>query len=294
MLDRRTVISALAASPAAALLARPAVAATGRSAISRRMADIERMSGGRLGVAVLDLQTNARFGYRADERFPMCSTFKASLAGHILRRVEQGQERLDRVIAYGPQALVSYSPATEKHVGAGMSVGALCEAAVTLSDNGAANLLLDASGGPAAMTAFWRSVGDTVTRLDRRETDMSQSRPGDVRDTTSPAAMLATLRKLVLGDALSAGSRAQLTAWLVANTTGAKRFRAGVPDGWRVGDKTGSGGHGTTNDIAVLWPPGRAPVVLTAFLTGASASSEGRDTAMASVARLVSGSGFGG
>jgi beta-lactamase class A len=293
MLDRRTLISALAAAPGAALLARPALAVTSRSAITRRMADIERMSGGRLGVAVLDLQTNARFGYRADERFPMCSTFKASLAAAVLKRVEHGQERLDRVIPYGPEALVSYAPATEKHVGAGMSVGALCEAAVTLSDNAAANLLLDATGGPPALTAFWRSLGDPVTRLDRRETDMSESRPGDLRDTTSPAAMLGTLRKLVLGEALAAPSRARLTDWLVANQTGAKRFRAGIPEGWRVGDKTGSGGHGTTNDIAVIWPAGRAPVVLTGFLTGASIDGAGRDAAMASVARLVTSSGFG-
>ncbi|HET6970141.1 MAG TPA: class A beta-lactamase, partial [Phenylobacterium sp.] len=268
--------------------------ATARSAISRRMADVERMSGGRLGVAALDLQTNARFGYRADDRFPMCSTFKAALAGLVLRRVDQGQERLDRVIAYGREALVDYAPTTEKHVGAGLSVAALCEAAVTLSDNTAANLLLGASGGPAGFTAFVRGLGDAVTRLDRRETEMSESRPGDVRDTTSPAAMLGTLRKLVLGPALSPGSREQLMAWLVANQTGEARLRAGLPHGWRVGDKTGSGGHGTTNDIAVIWPPGRAPLLLCAYLTGAPVSNDARNAAMASVARLVTGAGFGG
>jgi beta-lactamase class A len=258
------------------------------------MADVERASGGRLGVAVLDLQANTRFGYRADERFPMCSTFKASLAGLVLQRVDRGQERLDRVIAYGPEAVVNYSPATGKHVGGGLSVGALCEAAVTLSDNTAANLLIDAVGGPPAVTAFWRSLGDTVTRLDRYETDMSEAKPGDVRDTTSPAAMLGSLRKLALGDALSAASRAQLTNWLVANQTGGARLRAGLPQGWRVGDKTGSGGFGTTNDIAVIWPPGREPLLIAAYLTGARVGGGGRDATLASVARLVAGAGFGG
>lgn len=293
MIDRRTLVTALAAAPGAAWLATEAPAATVRSAISRRMADLERMSGGRLGVAALDLQTNARFDYRANDRFPMCSTFKAALAALILHRVDQGKERLDRVITYGPEALVNYAPMTEKHVGAGLSVGALCEAAVTLSDNTAANLLLDASGGPAGYTAFVRGLGDPVTRLDRREPDMSECRPGDVRDTTTPAAMLATLRTLALGSVLSAGGREQFTAWLVANQTGGARLRAGLPQGWRVGDKTGSGPR-TTNDIAVIWPPGRAPLLLTTYLTGAQASDADRNATLASVARLLTGAGFGG
>ncbi|MBW8812761.1 MAG: class A beta-lactamase [Caulobacterales bacterium] len=297
MLDRRTLLAALAATPAAALAVgagAPVLAAAARSAISRRMADIERMSGGRLGVAALDLQTQARFAYRADERYPMCSTFKASLAALVLKRADEGRERLDRVVAYGPEALVNYAPVTEKHVGAGLPIRTLCEAAVTQSDNTAANLLLEAVGGPPALTAFWRSLGDQVTRLDRHETEMSEAVPGDVRDTTSPAAMLDSLRKLTLGDALSASSRAQLTAWLVANQTGGKRLRAGLPEGWRVGDKTGSGGHGTTNDIAVIWPPGRAPLLISVYLTQATVGGGGRDAALASVARLLTTSGFGG
>lgn len=292
MLDRRTLITALAAAPVAA----PAVslAAAPASSISQRMAELERRSGGRLGVAALDLQTQRRFAWRGDERFLMCSTFKAVLAGLILRRVDQKRERLDRRIPYGPEVLVAHSPETKKHVGPGMTVEALCEAVVTLSDNAAANLLLDAVDGPVSVTRFARALGDEVTRLDRIEPALNfADRPGDPRDTTSPGAMLQTLRALAVGDALSEGSRARLVDWLVRNQTGDERLRAGLPSGWTVGDKTGSDGRHTTNDIAVIWPPGRAPIVLTAFLTGAKVDNAGRNAVIADVARAVVAAGFG-
>lgn len=257
-------------------------------ALAAEFARIERESGGRLGVAVLDMQTGTRTGHRADERFPMCSTFKLLAAAAILRRVDEGSERLDRRVRYEAKDLVVYSPVTEKHVADGMTLAELCDAAVTLSDNTAGNLLLAALGGPGGITAFARTLGDQVTRLDRIEPDLNEARPGDPRDTTSPHAMTANLRALVIGEALAAPSRARLTAWMLANKTGDTRLRARLPAGWRTGDKTGAGANGTNNDVGAIWPPGRAPIVVSAYLTEAAAIAPAqRDAAIAAVGHAV-------
>lgn len=298
MIDRRQAFTALLALPTLAASGQAAGVATARltSGISRGMAALEARSGGRLGVAVLDTADGKAFNHRGDERFPMCSTFKALAAGFVLKRVDQGQEHLDRRITYGKSVLLSHSPVTEKHVADGMNVDALCEAAVTQSDNAAANLLLDGFGGPQALTAFLRGLGDKVTRLDRREPELNVVKPGEVHDTTSPNAMLATLRSLTLGAALSPPSRAKLVGWLVANQTGDARLRAGLPAGWKVGDKTGSWSdnrRGTTNDIAVVWPSGRPPLLITTYLANAALDNDGRNAVLAEVARLVVAAGYG-
>ena len=298
MLDRRLLLTALVATPALTASRASLAAQTVRltSGISRSIFALEARSGGRLGVGVLDTQTGATFGHRADERFPMCSTFKALVAGLVLARVDQGKEQLDRRIQYGKEVLISHSPTTEKHVIDGMTIGQLCEATVTLSDNAAANLLLDTFGGPPALTAFVRGLGDPVTRLDRREPQLNLVKPGETHDTTSPRAMLSSLRTLTLGATLSPAARAQLIAWLVANQTGDKRLRAGLPSGWKVGDKTGSWGDdkgGTTNDIAVIWPPGRAPLLITAYLNRSTLQDDQRNAVIAEVARSVVEAGFG-
>ena len=183
---------------------------------------------------------------------------------------------------------MTYSPATAPQAGAaGMTMDAICEAAVTLSDNTAGNLMLDSFGGPAGLTAWLREVGDPVTRLDRRETELNEAIPGDPRDTTTPAAMAGLLRTLLLGEALAPASRARLTDWLVGCRTGDARLRAGLPAGWRVGDKTGSGERNTANDIAILWPPGRPPILVAAYYTGAQATEAVRNTVLAAVGKLV-------
>ncbi|GAB3673006.1 class A beta-lactamase [Salinisphaera aquimarina] len=251
------------------------------------LADLERRYGGRLGVAVFDTGSGHIATHRGDERFALCSTFKVLAAGYVLARVDRGEERLDRRIAYDQDDLVDYSPATGKHVGDGMRLRDICEAAVTLSDNTAANLMLASLGGPAGLTAYLRSLGDDVTRLDRREPQLNYVEPGDPRDTTTPVAMLHTLRRLVLGRALSVASRDQLQTWLRANQTGDKRLRAGLPAQWRVGDKTGTGPNHEANDIAVVWPPERAPLVITAYYVGRDASDGDRDTVLAEVGRLA-------
>ena len=249
---------------------------------------LERTSGGRLGVAVLDTRTAASAGHRADDRFPMLSTFKLIAAAAILKRVDAGEETLDRRITFGPADLVVNSPVTQARVAEGsLTLAEICEAAMTRSDNTAGNLLLAALGGPAGLTAFARILGDPVTRLDRIEPDLNEARPDDPRDTTTPAAMLANLRALVLGDVLSATAREQLTAWLVGNKTGDARLRARLPKTWRVGDKTGSGENGTTNDVGVLWPRDRAPLIVCVYLTGSPGTSDQRNAAIAAVGAAI-------
>lgn len=247
---------------------------------------------GRLGGAVLDTQTGRLYGHRADERFPMCSTFKWLAAAHVLQRVDRGLERLERQVPFGRDVLLPWSPVTQRHAdGSGMTVGALCHAAITTSDNAAGNLLLRTLGGPEGLTAFARQCQDEVTRLDRWEPDLNQATPGDVRDTTSPRAMAGLLQRCVLGEVLSAGSRAQLAQWLQDTKTNLQRLGAGLPAPWRLGSKTGTGAHGTTNDVGIYWPDGRAPIVVAAFLTESGASLEAREAALAQVAGAVIGSG---
>ena len=252
------------------------------------LAKIEQESGGRLGVAVLDTVTGAWSGHRAGERFPMCSTFKLLAAAAILARVDAGKERLDRRIRFDTGDVVVNSAVTKDRVGgSGMSLAELCEAAMTFSDNTAGNLLLASLGGPAGLTEYARSLGDKATRLDRIEPDLNEATPGDPRDTTTPAAMLSNLRTLLFGDVLSAESKDQLTRWLLGNKTGDTRLRAGLPGNWRVGDKTGSGERGTTNDVGVVWPPGAAPILISIYLTETSATGEQRNATLAAVGRAV-------
>lgn len=293
MITRRTLLGAsLLAVPS--LLSLPSLAAERRSGassdpvIQQQLADLERRHGGRLGVAILDTASQRLISHRGDERFALCSTFKCLATAHVLARVDQKQEDLSRRIVYSAEQLVAYSPTTELHVGGqGLSVGSLCEAAMTLSDNTAANLLLDSMGGPDGLTAWLRSIGDTQTRLDRREPDLNENRPGDLRDTTTPVAMLQTLNTLVLGDELRLASRDQLTAWLVNNQTGDKKLRAGIPGGWRVGDKTGSGANNASNDVAVIWPGDRPPILVTVYYTGSKASGDQTNALMADIGRLA-------
>jgi beta-lactamase class A len=282
---RGLVLGGLVAAPALASLGARAQDADG--AIEAGLAELEARHGGRLGVCMLAPGAARRVGRRADERFAMCSTFKVLAAALALTRVERGQDSLDRKILYDRGAVVAYSPETENHAGEGMTLGEICKAALTLSDNTAGNLMLDSFGGPPALTRYARGLGDEVTELDRFETGLNEATPGDPRDTTTPAAMAANLDRLLLGDALSAPSRQQLTAWMLANRTGDRRLRAGLPGDWRVADKTGGGGNAATNDIAVLWPPGRAPIVVAVYFAQSSAPDEARNGVVAEVGRLA-------
>jgi beta-lactamase class A len=253
------------------------------------LARLELGVGGRLGVAVKDTATGRELRHRPDERFPMCSTSKLLACAALLERVDRGEERLDRRIVFSADAVLNHSPLTKPHAGAaeGMTLGELCHATMTVSDNTALNLILDALGGPDAITRFAREGGDGTTRLDRNEPDLNEATPGDPRDTSTPGAMVMHLQNLVLGTRLSEGSRRLLTDWLVANTTGDARLHAGVPEGWRVGDKTGTGPRGTTNDVGLLWPPSGAPLVAAVYLTESAATLEARNAVLAAVAKLA-------
>lgn len=261
----------------------------GFGALAGQFAKLETESGGRLGVAVLDTHSGAVAGHRADERFPICSTFKVLAAAAMLARVDAGKEQLSRRIRVEQKDILAYAPMAAKRLGADASLAELCDAAVTLSDNTAANLILAELGGPSAVTQYVRSLGDELTRLDRNEPDVNEATPGDPRDTTTPAAMANDLKLLVTGAALSQASRDQLIAWLVGCKTGGATLRAGVPQEWRVGDKTGAGEHGTRNDVAVIWPPGRAPLVIASYLTETAGSDDHRNAVHAAVGRAVAG-----
>jgi beta-lactamase class A len=252
------------------------------------LAALETSAGGRLGVAVLDTGNGASLLHRADERFPMCSTFKALASAAVLKRVDEGRDELRRFVPYGEADLLDYAPTAKAHLAdGGMSLGDLCAAAIDYSDNTAGNLILATVGGPDGFTAFVRSLGDSVTRLDRNEPTLNTAIPGDPRDTTSPLAMANNLKAVLLGDALSEKSRRQLEAWMVANTTGGKRLRAGLPKTWGIADKTGSGDHGTANTIAILRPPGRSPLIAAVYCTEGPDSMDARSAVHQNVAEIV-------
>jgi beta-lactamase class A len=291
MLTRRRFATASVASFVACSVAGGgasfAAAANAFAQLAETFAKIEAESGGRLGVAVFDAQSGAAAGHRADERFPMCSTFKLLAAAATLARIDSGKEQLARRVAIQQSDVLSYAPITKQHVGGEMSVGELCEAAITLSDNTAANLLLAGLGGPAGVTLYARSLGDEVTRLDRSEPDLNSADPDDPRDTTTPAAMAKNLAELAAGAALSPASRDQLNAWLVACKTGDAKLRAGLPKAWRVGDKTGAGAHGTSNDVAIVWPDGGSALAVAAYLTGANGPDDKKNATHAAIGRAV-------
>ncbi len=267
-----------------------------------RFAGIEQRIGGRVGVAAWNTATNQWLGHRRNERFAMCSTFKWLLAGQMLGLAELQLDLLQSRVLYREEDLLSYAPVTRERFGHGpmgmgeMTVEELCEAAVVVSDNTAANLLLQgAAMGPAGFTRFLRSNGDGITRLDRLEPELNENLPGDERDTTTPEAMARTMRRFLVSEAelasppLNAASREKLIGWMIESPTGRERLRAGLPSSWRVGDKTGTGGgaNNATNDVAIAWPPNGAPIIIAAYLSHSTAEPAARNAAHAEIARIV-------
>ena len=268
--------------------AAPAGHASENAVTAQSFAALEDKTKSRIGVAGLDVSTKRRVEYRADERFLMCSTFKVLAVAAVLKRVDEKKEKLDRFVTYGEAQLLEYAPVTRAHVKeGGMTLEALCGAAISLSDNTAANLLLETIGGPKGVTELARAMGDEFTRLDRMEPELNMASPGDERDTTTAAAMCMSLQRLLTSDVLSKESETRLEGWMVANETGSKMIRASIPSGWRVGDKTGRSGKGATNDIAVLYPPNGGPVFMAIYTVAPNESSEGREKLVAEVARIA-------
>lgn len=284
---RDALIGSMLAIPALSLPVRSTEAAPNRIDLSAAFKSLEEKTSARLGVSAHDTGSDNRIGYREDERFAMCSTFKFLASAAVLARVDRKEEKLDRMILVKKSDILPNSPATEKNAGKSMSLEALCEAAITLSDNTAGNLILDSLGGPKGLTEYARGLGDATFRLDRWETELNEARPGDPRDTITPAAILKDMQKTVLGDALSKSSRDQLIEWLLANKTGDKRLRAGLPQDWSVGDKTGTSESGMANDIAVIWPPDRKPILLAVYLYDPQGTADSRNSIHKKVAALV-------
>ena len=213
----------------------------------------------------------------------MSSTFKVLACGALLARGDAGYLERNQRVSISQSDLVTYSPVTEEWVGQAVSLDQLCEATMRTSDNTAANKVLEALGGPEAVTTFLRSLGDEVTRLDRWETALNEATPGDPRDTTTPAAMMDSLQKLLLGDALSPSAQATLTQWLLGNEVGEPLLRAGIPDDWRIGDRTGAGGHGSRGIVAIIWPPEKKPLIAVIYITQTEASMAQRNEAIATI-----------
>jgi beta-lactamase class A len=256
--------------------------------LNARLAEIEAAAQGRLGVAILDTKTGELFGRREFERFPLCSTFKVLAAALVLQRVDSGEEKLNRRVVFSANDVVEHSPVTKDRAGAeGMTVAEICAAAITQSDNTAGNLMLASFGGPEVLTQWLRTLGDAATRLDRTEPALNEVPPGDPRDGTTPRAMAYTLQRILLGNVLSKPSENLLIGWLTANATGGARLRAGLPADWRVGDKTGTGARGATNDVAIVWPPDHPPIVITVYLVDTEAPLDVRNAALADVGRAA-------
>ncbi|MFI0371493.1 class A beta-lactamase [Actinomadura sp. 1N219] len=266
-----------------------AAPAPSQSDVTAKLRRLEETRDVRIGAYAVDTATGRFVGHRADETFPFASTFKAIVCGAVLRKARNSDPGLmDRVIRYKKSDLAAFSPVTEKHVGTGMTVADLCHATITQSDNTAGNLMLKQVGGPSGLTAFLRSLGDTVSRGDRWEPGLNDWKPGEKRDTTSPRAWAGSLRALTAGDALAPADRDRLIGWLKATVTGGERIRAGLPEGWTAGDKTGTGGtYGSANDIAIVWPPSRAPLVIAILTTRPDADAEADERAIAETARVL-------
>jgi beta-lactamase class A len=287
---RRSLLIALAAGPVIGVRAQPASSVSVNLAARERFEKLEASSGGRLGVAALNTADGSYVGYRESERFPMCSTFKLLVVALVLKRSMAERSLLDERVRYGDADLVANSPVTRRRVGEGMTIGELSAAALQHSDNTAANLLVTAVGGPEVLNQFALSIGDEWFDLLRGEPEVNASVPGDMRDTTTPRAMMLDVQKLLLADdVLGPQQREQLKAWMLGNATGAARIRAAVPgSGWLVADKTGSGDYGTANDVAVVYPPSAAPFVIAVYFTGVTPKQTlPRDEVVAEAARIV-------
>ncbi|MDP3737298.1 MAG: class A beta-lactamase [Hyphomonadaceae bacterium] len=285
MTTRRELIAggvALAATGCASYEAPPA------SHGGRKIAEIEKRIGGRIGVFAINTETLSSLAHRHGERFAMASTFKWLLAAAILKQAEAGTLKLDHHLSYTSADILPNSPITEAHLAEGsMTIEALCEAIVTVSDNCGANLLLAQIGGPAGLTKFLRDTGDRETRLDRRELDLNENRRDDPRDTTTPMAMALTAERLLVRGGLSKPSQEKLHAWLIATRTGLDRLRAGLPGNWLAGDKTGTGGNGSHNDVAIAWPPGKRPILIACYMSESPAPNADKAVAHADIARII-------
>ncbi|WP_212974644.1 class A beta-lactamase [Bacillus sp. J14TS2] len=257
-----------------------------KQTIEKDFAQLENKYDSRLGVYAIDTGSNQIVAYQSDERFAFASTFKPLAAGVVLQ--QNSIEKLNETIMYTEDDLVTYSPITEKHVDTGMTLLEIGDAAIRYSDNTAGNLLLKALGGPDGFEKAMREIGDTIIKSDRFETDLNEAIPGDSRDTSTPKALATSLQAFAIKeDLLPEDKRTILLEWLKKNTTGDNLIRAGVPEGWEVGDKTGAGSYGTRNDLAIVWPPGREPIVMAILSSRDTENAEYNDELIKQAAEIT-------
>ncbi|WP_295807455.1 class A beta-lactamase [uncultured Nitratireductor sp.] len=284
-----SVLSRLAAGLTLGLsLLGSAGAQNGEAQLSETISRVENTLGARVGIVIRDTGSDWTWSHRAGERFLMNSTVKTVICGGILAKVDEGALTLDEALPIRQFDIVSYSPVTQKHVGKTMSIGDLCLATLDISDNAAANLLIGRQGGPEAVTAFLRRIGDPISRLDRLEPKLNTFEPGDPRDTTTPEAMVETWETLLLGDALTSASRAKLAAWMSHGGVTGALLRSSLPQGWAVSDKSGAGSH-TRNIVAMVTPPSRAPWLVSIFISDADVDFETRNAALKDIGAAVAG-----
>jgi len=270
MQSRRDLLAGAIASAVATTFGMTIASGAHAASADKALKRIRERVGGRLGVHALDSQSGKRWGLDENSRYAMASTFKLPLAAALLWQVDRKAITLEHSLAINKTDLLPNSPAVEAKLVAGvdaMTVGELCRAVVTHSDNAAANVLLNGMGGPSELTAFFRTIGDEITRLDRREPALNQNVPGDQRDTTTPRAMVDSMLRMFTQDVLSIPSRALLIDWMIASRTGLDRVRAGLPKGWNPGDKTGTGENGAFNDLVIAYPPSRRPVFVAVYMS---------------------------
>ena len=287
MFSRRAVLIVVAS-----IAGGRSLAAAMPSGTAEFFARLEEELGGRIGFAALDTASGRQLSYRADERFAMCSTFKLMLAAAILSRIDGGSLRLDQPVSFARSDILSTSPIAEAHPDGGAApISTMLKSLIEASDNTAANRLLELIGGPAGYTAYLRTVGDRTTRLDRVELELNSNLPGDARDTTTPNAMVEDMHRVLLGNRLSAESRERLQQWLRDCRTGHDRLRARIPEGWEAGDKTGTGARGAVNDLAIVFPPKRSPILISCYMSGSTASTETLNEAHARMGSFVASKG---
>ena len=253
--------------------------------ISTKLATLETKTKGRIGVYAINSANQDRIEYRSQERFPLCSTAKLMAVAALLKQTSIDKKLGQKIIHYNRSDLVPYSPVTQQHIQSGMTLYALCAAAIMQSDNTAMNYILKQLGGLQVVNTFARTIGDDQLNLSRLEPALNTAIPGDQQDTSTPQAMATSLQRLALGDVLSPENRHRLKTWLIKNQTGDHRIRAGSPKHWMIGDKTGTGAYGTTNDIAILWPKGCAPITLALFFTQSTQDAPARDDVLQRVAQ---------
>jgi beta-lactamase class A len=279
MIDRRMLMTGLP------LLA--AAAPDRFAALRRAITAVERSAGGPIGISLLDTHTGERFGHRANDRFPLCSTFKLLLAARLLHGADKAQWAMAERLPVTKADMLFNAPFTEKRIGGTASLLELAEAMAVLSDNPAANIALAKVGGPAALTAWLRSIADQTTRIDRNEPEMNNETPGDPRDTTTPTAMLATSRALVEGRILSPAARRTLFGWMQASKTADTMIRAALPLGWQEANKTGAGSWRARNIVSVITPPGRKPTWVAAYLFAAKSELAERNRQFVPLGRAI-------